>query len=277
MSQSRKASVRVKGTEITVLMHREEDYISLTDIARHRNPDHTDDLIRNWLRNRNTIEFLGIWESLNNSGFKPVEFDGFKKQAGLNSFTLTPKQWIEATGAIGVVSKPGRYGGTFAHKDIAFEFASWISVEFKLFLIKEFQRLKEDENSRLSLAWNLNRTLSRLNYRIHTDAIQAHLIPPEITAAQAAITYATEADLLNVALFGHTSAEWRRANPDKKGNVRDYATIEQLLVLANIEGMNAELIHMELPQSERLTRLNQIAIRQMRVLTVAPAVKRLKG
>jgi hypothetical protein len=195
----------------------------------------------------------------------------------LNSFTLTPKQWIEGTRAIGIVSRPGRYGGTFAHKDIAFEFASWISVEFKLFLIKEFQRLKEDENSRLSLAWNLNRTLSKLNYRIHTDAIQAHLIPPEITAAQAAITYATEADLLNVALFGHTSAEWRRANPDKKGNVRDYATIEQLLVLANIEGMNAELIHMELPQSERLTRLNQIAIRQMRVLTVAPAVKRLKG
>lgn len=250
MSQSRKATVRVKGTEITVLMHREEDYISLTDIARHRNPDHTDDLIRNWLRNRNTIEFLGIWESLNNPGFKPVEFDGFKKQAGLNSFALTPKQWIEATGAIGIVSKPGRYGGTFAHKDIAFEFASWISVEFKLFLIKEFQRLKEDESSRLSLAWNLNRTLSKLNYRIHTDAIQAHLIPPEVTPAQAAMTYASEADILNVALFGHTAAEWRQANPEKKGNVRDHATVEQLLVLANIEGMNAELIHMGLAQGE---------------------------
>lgn len=277
MSQSRKATVRVKGTEITVLMHREEDYISLTDIARHRNPDHTDDLIRNWLRNRNTIEFLGIWESLNNPDFKPVEFDGFKKQAGLNSFALTPKQWIEATGAIGIVSKPGRYGGTFAHKDIAFEFASWISVEFKLFLIKEFQRLKEDESSRLSLAWNLNRTLSKLNYRIHTDAIQAHLIPPEVTSAQAAMTYASEADILNVALFGHTAAEWRQANPEKKGNVRDHATVEQLLVLANIEGMNAELIHMGLAQGERLQRLNAIAIRQMRVLTTTPATKQLNG
>lgn len=277
MSQSRKATVRVKGTEITVLMHREEDYISLTDIARHRNPDHTDDLIRNWLRNRNTIEFLGIWESLNNPDFKPVEFDGFKKQAGLNSFALTPKQWIEATGAIGIVSKPGRYGGTFAHKDIAFEFASWISVEFKLFLIKEFQRLKEDESSRLSLAWNLNRTLSKLNYRIHTDAIQAHLIPPEVTPAQAAMTYASEADILNVALFGHTAAEWRQANPEKKGNVRDHATVEQLLVLANIEGMNAELIHMGLAQGERLQRLNAIAIRQMRVLTTTPATKQLNG
>jgi hypothetical protein len=277
MSNSRKATVSVKGTDITVLVHGEVDFISLTDIARHRNPDHTDDLIRNWLRNRNTIEFLGIWESLNNPGFKPVEFDGFRRQAGLNSFALTPKQWIEATGAVGIVSKPGRYGGTFAHKDIAFEFASWISVEFKLYLIKEFQRLKEDENSRLSLAWNLNRTLSKLNYHIHTDAIQAHLIPPEVTAARAAMTYASEADVLNVALFGHTAAEWRRANPGKRGNVRDHATVEQLLVLANIEGMNAELIHMGLSQGERLKRLNEIAIRQMRVLTSASAVKQLKG
>jgi KilA-N domain len=277
MNQCRKATVRVKGTEITVLVHREEDYISLTDIARHRNPDHTDDLVRNWLRNRNTIEFLGVWESLNNSGFKPVEFDGFRRQAGLNSFSLTPKQWIEATGAIGMVSKPGRYGGSFAHKDIAFEFASWISVEFKLYLIKEFQRLKEDENGRLSLAWNLNRTLSKLNYRIHTDAIQTHLIPPEVTPAQAAMTYASEADVLNVALFGLTAAEWRRANPGRRGNVRDHATVEQLLVLANIEGMNAELIHMGLAQGERLKRLNEIAIRQMQVLATATAVKQLKG
>jgi hypothetical protein len=276
MSKTRKATVSVKGTDVTVLVHRDEDYISLTDIARHRNAEHTDDLIRNWLRNRNTIEFLGIWESLNNPGFKPVEFDGFRRRAGLNSFTLTPKQWIEATGAAGIVSKPGRYGGTFAHKDIAFEFASWISVEFKLFLIKEFQRLKEDENSRLSLAWNLNRTLSKLNYRIHTDAIRSHLIPAEVTPAQAAITYATEADVLNVALFGHTARAWRQANPGNKGNVRDVATVEQLLVLANIEGMNAELIHMGLPQAERLKRLNHIAIRQMQVLTAAPAVKRLK-
>lgn len=276
MNKTRKATVSVKGTEVTVLVHREEDYISLTDIARHRNPDHTDDLIRNWLRNRNTIEFLGIWELLNNADFKPVEFDGFRLRAGLNSFTLTPKQWIEGTRAIGIVSKPGRYGGTFAHKDIAFEFAAWVSVEFKLFLIKEFQRLKQNENSRLSLAWNLNRTLSKLNYRIHTDAIQAHLIPPEVTPAQRAITYANEADVLNVALFGHTARAWRHANPGKQGNVRDVATIEQLLVLANIEGMNAELIRMGLPQSERLERLNHIAIRQMQLLTAEPAVKRLK-
>jgi KilA-N domain len=277
MSKSRKAIVSVKGTEITILAHREQDYISLTDIARHKDPARTDYLISNWMRNRNTIEFLGIWESLNNPSFNPIEFDGIKKSAGLNSFILTVKQWVEGTGAVGLISKPGRYGGTFAHKDIAFEFATWISVEFKLFLIKEFQRLKEDENSRLSLAWNLNRTLSKLNYRIHTDAIQAHLIPPEVTPAQAAITYATEADLLNVALFGRTAKQWRDANPKLVGNMRDHATVEQLLVLANLEGMNAELIHMGLSQGDRLTRLNQIAIRQMRVLTASTAVRKLKG
>lgn len=277
MVKPRKAIVSVKGTDITVMIHREQDYISLTDIARHKDSERTDYLISNWLRNRNTIEFLGIWEALNNPSFNPIEFDGIRKVAGLNSFILTVKQWAERTGAVGIVSRPGRYGGTFAHKDIAFEFASWISVEFKLFLIKEFQRLKEDENSRLSLAWNLNRTLSKLNYRIHTDAIQTHLIPPEVTPAQATVTYASEADLLNVALFGHTAAEWRRANPEKKGNVRDHATVEQLLVLANIEGMNAELIHMGLPQGERLRRLNEIAIRQMRVLTSPPATRQLKG
>ena len=233
MNKTRKATVSVKGTDITVLVYREQDYISLTDIARHKNAGLTDDLIRNWLRNRNTIEFLGIWESLNNPAFKPVEFDGFRKSAGLNSFAMTPRQWIEKTGAVGILSKPGRYGGTFAHKDIAFEFASWISVEFKLYLIKEFQRLKEDENRRLSLAWNLNRTLSKLNYRIHTDAIQAHLIPPEVTPAQAAITYATEADLLNVALFGRTAKQWRDANPGLDGNMRDHATVEQLRVLTS--------------------------------------------
>jgi len=267
----------VKGTDIAILVYLEQDYISLTDIARHKNAGFTDDLIRNWLRNRNTIEFLGIWESLNNPGFNSVEFDGFRKTAGLNSFALTPRQWIEKTGAVGILSKPGRYGGTFAHKDIAFEFATWISVEFKLYLIKEFQRLKEDENSRLSLAWNLNRTLSKLNYRIHTDAIQAHLIPAAVTPAQAAVTYATEADLLNVALFGRTAKQWRNANPGLDGNMRDHATVEQLLVLANLEGMNAELIHMKLSQGERIKRLNQIAIRQMQMLTSAPAIKQLKG
>lgn len=276
MGKTRKATVSVKGTDVAVLVHREQDYISLTDIARHKNAGLTDDLIRNWLRNRNTIEFLGIWESLYNPGFNPVEFDGFRKSAGLNSFALTPRQWIERTGAIGVLSRPGRYGGTFAHKDIAFEFAAWISVEFKLYLIKEFQRLKEDENSRLSLAWNLNRTLAKLNYRIHTDAIKTHLIPAAVTPAQAAVTYATEADVLNVALFGRTARQWRDANPDREGNMRDHATVEQLLVLANIEGMNAELIHMELSQGERLKRLNQIAIRQMQVLTSASAVQQLK-
>lgn len=276
MSKQRKATMSVKGTAITVLAHHEQDFISLTDIARHKDPDRTDYLISNWLRNRNTVEFLGIWESLNNPAFNPIEFDGIRKNAGLNSFILTSKQWIERTGAIGLTSRPGRYGGTFAHKDIAFEFASWISVEFKLFLIKEFQRLKEDENNRLSLTWNLNRTLSKLNYRIHTDAIQSHLIPPQVNAAQAAMTYASEADVLNVALFGHTAAEWRRANPDKTGNVRDYATVHQLLVLANIEAMNAELIHIGISQGERLKRLNEIAIRQMRVLTATPAVKNLK-
>lgn len=228
------------------------------------------------VRHRNTIEFLGIWERLHNPGFNPVEFDGFRMQAGLNSFAITPKQWIERTGAVGIVSKAGRYGGTYAHKDIAFEFASWISVEFKLYLIKEFQRLKEDESRRLSLAWNLNRTLSKLNYRIHTDAIRAHLIPPEVTPAQAAMTYASEADLLNVALFGGTARQWRESNPKLDGNMRDHATIEQLLVLANLESLNAEFIHMALPSGERLTKLNAIAIRQMRTLT-ASAARLLKG
>jgi hypothetical protein len=242
MNKNKKSTIEVKGAAITVLSQKEDDYICITDIARYKNAERTDDLVRNWLRNRNTIEFLGIWEQLNNPDFKPVEFDGIRMQAGLNSFTLTPKQWIGKTGAIGIISKAGRYGGTYAHKDIAFEFASWISVEFKLYLIKEFQRLKDDENRRLSLAWNLNRTLSKLNYRIHTDAIKAHLIPALVTPAQAAITYANEADLLNVALFGRTAKQWRDANPRLEGNMRDFASIEQLLVLANIEGMNAEFI-----------------------------------
>ena len=269
MNKNKKSTIEVKGAAITVLSQKEDDYICITDIARYKNAERTDDLVRNWLRNRNTIEFLGIWEQLNNLDFKPVEFDGIRMQAGLNSFTLTPKQWIGKTGAIGIISKAGRYGGTYAHKDIAFEFASWISVEFKLYLIKEFQRLKDDENRRLSLAWNLNRTLSKLNYRIHTDAIKAHLIPALVTPAQAAITYANEADLLNVALFGRTAKQWRDANPRLEGNMRDFASIEQLLVLANIEGMNAEFIHMGMTQGDRLKRLNEIAIRQMKTLTAA--------
>ena len=276
MSKSAKTTIAVKGNLVTVITQNEGDYLSLTDIARYRDAERTDYIIQNWLRNRNTIEFLGIWERLNNPGFNPIEFDGFRKQAGLNSFTLTAKQWIKKTGAIGLVSKPGRYGGSFAHKDIAFEFASWISLEFKLYLIKEFQRLKEDENRRLSLAWNLNRALSRLNYHIHTDAIKAHLIPASVTPVEAAITYANEADILNVALFSQIAKTWRDANPDLEGNLRDYATIEQLLVLANIESMNAEFIRMGLSQGERLTRLNEIAIRQMQVLTSTSAIKQLK-
>jgi hypothetical protein len=276
MSKAKRSTIEVKGTGVAVLSQNQQDFICITDIARYKDAERTDYLISNWLRNRNTIEFLGIWEQLNNPGFNPIEFDGIKKQAGLNSFILTAKRWIDTTGAIGLISKSGRYGGTYAHKDIAFEFASWVSVEFKLYLIKEFQLLKEDENRRLSLAWNLNRTLSKLNYRIHTDAIRAHLIPAAVTPSQAAITYATEADLLNVALFSQTAKQWRDANPTLEGNMREYATIEQLLVLANIEGMNAELIHMGLSQGERLKRLNEIAIRQMQVLTSASAIKHLK-
>lgn len=277
MRQTSKATMDVQGTAVSVVSQASDDFISLTDIAKHKEPDRSDHVIQNWMRNRNTIEFLGVWERLNNADFKPLEFEGFRSRAGLNSFVLTPRQWIDATGARGLVSRSGRYGGTYAHRDIAFEFASWVSVEFKLYLIKEFQRLKDDENRRLSLAWNLNRTLSKLNYRIHTDAIQAHLIPAAVTSAQAAVTYASEADLLNVALFGQTAKQWRDANPKLDGNMRDYAGVEQLLVLANIEGMNAELIHMALPQGERLKRLNEIAIRQMQVLTGAMAIRKLKG
>ena len=276
MSKQKKSTIEVQGAAISVLSQGPADYICLTDIARFKDPERTDYLIANWLRNRNTIEFLGIWEQLNNPCFNPIEFDGFRKQSGLNSFLLTAKQWIEKTGAIGIISQAGRYGGTFAHKDIAFEFAAWVSVEFKLYLIKEFQRLKEDENRRLSLAWNLNRTLAKINYRLHTDAIQAHLIPAEITPQQAAFTYASEADLLNVALFGHTARQWRDVNPGKDGNMRDHASLEQLLVLANIENMNAEFIHMALPQSDRIKRLNAIAIRQMQTLT-ARNLKQLEG
>jgi hypothetical protein len=278
MSKPKKSVIEVRGAAITILSQQQGDFISLTDIARFKDSERTDYIIQNWLRNRNTIEFLGVWEQLNNPDFNPIEFDGIRKQAGLNSFVLTASRWIAATHAIGLSSKAGRYGGTYAHKDIAFEFASWVSVEFKLYLIKEFQRLKDDENRRLSLAWNLNRTLSKLNYRIHTDAVKAHLIPPEVTPAQAAITYASEADVLNVALFGQTAKQWRDANPKLEGNMRDHATIEQLLVLANIEGMNAEFIHMALPQSDRLKRLNQIAIRQMQTLTLGPSAhRRLQG
>jgi hypothetical protein len=269
-----RASINVQGTEITVIHQEQDDFISLTDMVR--NFDGGPALIEQWLKNKDTVLFLGVWERLNNPHFKTPEFEGIKNEAGRNSFYLSAKKWSDVTGARGLLAKAGRYGGTFAHRDIAFEFGSWLSPEFKLYLIKEFQRLKEDENRRLSLAWNLNRTLAKINYRIHTDAIHTHLIPPEVTAKQAAFTYANEADLLNVALFGQTAREWRDANPGKDGNMRDHATLEQLLVLANLENMNAEFIHMALPQSDRIKRLNAIAIRQMQTLTTQMA-KQLEG
>lgn len=259
-----KAKLQVLEQDITTYARDGIEYICITDIARYKNPDRTGVIIGNWLRNRNTIEFLGIWEQLNNPDFKVIEFDDFKKQAGLNSFTLTPKQWIEQTGAIGLISKAGRYGGTFAQKDIAFEFASWISVEFKLYLIKEFQRLKEQEFQQLG--WDIRRNLAKVNYLIHTDAIRENLIPDQLSAQQIGFIYASEADLLNVALFGVTAREWREANPALKGNIRDHANVHQLVCLANLESMNAHFIEQGIAQSERLVKLNELAIRQMRVL-----------
>ena len=275
MSKSSKSIIAVKGRSVGIMSHDKHDFISLTDIAKHKEPDRADQVIQNWMRNRNTVEFLGIWESLNNSDFKPLEFEGFRNRAGLNSFVLTPRQWIETTDAIGIISKPGRYGGTYAHKDIAFEFASWISVEFKLYLIKEFQRLKDDENDRLKLEWNLQRTLAKINYRIHTDAIKDTLIPPTISKTQAAATYASEADLINAALFGQTAKQWRDAHPDAEGNIRDHAPLEQLVVLTNLESLNSVLIRQGLPAPERLLKLNEIAITQMRTLLASPSLKRL--
>jgi hypothetical protein len=267
------AKITVLSKEITVQTGREADYICLTDIARYKDAQRTDDLIRNWLRNRNTIEFLGIWEQLNNPAFKPVEFDGFRKQAGLNSFTLTPRQWIESTSAIGIVSRAGRYGGTYGHKDIAFEFASWISVEFKLYLIKEFQRLKEEECKQLG--WDIKRNLARINYRIHTDAIKANLIPPELSPTKVNQVYASEADVLNMALFGMTAQQWRDANPGAKGNIRDQANGAQLVCLSNLENLNALFIAQGIAQRERLSKLNGIAIQQMSILLEDTGVKRL--
>jgi hypothetical protein len=268
--------IDVEGIEITIYKGGNEEYISLTDIARYKDASNMDTIIQNWLRNRNTIELLGFWEQLYNPNFKPLEFEGFRNKAGLNSFVLTPKRWIETTNAIGLVSKSGRYGGTFAHKDIAFEFASWISIEFKLYIIKEFQRLKEEENNRQQLDWNLQRTLAKINYTIHTDAIKERLIPEKVTRIPTSMVYASEADLLNIALFGKTAAEWRAENSDNKGNVRDVATLEQLVVLSNLESINAVLIRQELSQEERLIQLNQIAITQMTSLVNNSNFKKLK-
>ncbi|MBO5386878.1 MAG: KilA-N domain-containing protein [Lachnospiraceae bacterium] len=243
----------------------ENEYISLTDIARYKS-DEPKDVIQNWMRRKDTIEFLGLWEMLHNPDFKGVEFDAFKNQAGSNAFTLSPQKWIENTNAVGIVSKSGRYGGTFAHSDIAFEFASWISAEFKLYIIKDYKRLKTDENSRLSLDWNLHREISKINYRIHTDAIKDNLILPELTPAQISFTYANEADMLNVILFGMTAKEWRDNNNGKHGNIRDEASINQLLVLANLESYNAVLINQNKSQKDRMILLRELAISQLRTI-----------
>ncbi len=260
----------VLGTEISFYGSKDKEFICLTDIAKHKD-DRTDEVIKNWLRNRNTIEFLGIWEILHNPEFKPVEFDGFRSKAGLHGFVLTAKQWIEKTGAKGIISKQGRYGGTYAHKDIAFEFASWVSVEFKLYLIKEFQRLQEKENKNLD--WDIRRNLARINYKIHSEAIQKHLVPKELTREQQEKIYASEADVLNMALFGMTAREWREFH--QKGNIRDYANAAQLVCLVNLENLNALFIQEGISQKERLIKLNQIAIQQMKLLIEDRNVKRL--
>jgi len=273
--KDKKSIINVQGTEITVLSKDDKDYISLTNMAAKFGGDV---LVYNWMRNRNTVEFLGIWEQIHNPDFKGIEFETFKKQAGLNSFQLTPKKWIEATQAIGIQSKAGRYGGgTYAHKDLAFEFGSWLSPEFKLYLIKEFQRLKDDENDRLNLNWNLQRTLAKVNYKIHTDAIKENLIPIALSKEKINAVYADEADMLNMALFGKTAKQWRDANPTAEGNMRDEATIEQLVVLSNMESINAVLLHQGLPQNERIKQLNAIAITQMKSLVGNRTLKNLSS
>ncbi len=267
--------IEVVGSEITVLKSEREDYLSITDIARHKNPEATGLVISHWLSTRYTVEFMGLWEKLHNPDFNVTEFRNIKNEAGSNGFVLSSKNWINSTNAIGIISKAGRYGGTYAHKDIAFEFASWISAEFKLYLIKEFQRLQEDEQKQLG--WDIRRNLARINYRIHTDAVQAHLIPPELTPQQISVVYANEADVLNMALFGMTAKQWRDANPGEKGNVRDQANTAQLVCLANLESLNALLIKDGIEQPIRLGKLNGVAVEQIRILTEDVGVKRLKG
>jgi len=268
-----KQTLNIDGTEIVLVQQNEQDYISLTDMARSQMEEV---IIIKWLSLKNTIEYIGEWEAMYNPGFNYTEFGTIKNAAGSNNFVLSAKHWIEHTGAIGLSAKAGRYGGTFAHKDIAFHFGMWISPRFQLLLVKEYQRLKEDENNRLKLEWNLQRTLSKINYRIHTDAIKEKIIPPEITPLQASSIYASEADLLNVALFGKTAAQWRNENPEADGNVRDVATLEQLVVLSNMESINAVLIHQGMPQGERLRQLNAIAITQLKSLLGYKLIAKLK-
>jgi hypothetical protein len=265
--------IQVEGREINIILNNKQEYISLTDMLKAKDGDF---FISDWLRNRNTVEYLGIWESVYNPDFNYGEFALIRSQAGLNNYKLSVKDWVEKTNAIGLKATAGRHGGTYAHPDIAFEFGMWISPQFKIYLIKEFQRLKDEENSRLKLEWNLQRTISKINYQIHTDAIKENLIPKEITKQQASFVYATEADLLNVALFGTTAKEWREKNSGKDGNIRDYATLEQLVVLSNMESINALLIQQGLSQSQRLIHLNKTAITQMKSLLENKTIKNLK-
>ena len=258
--------IEVKGLSINITGIEDNDYISLTDLARIKNSKEPKDVVKNWMRTRSTLEFLGLWEKMNNPEFRGVDFEPLLSETGKNSFTMSPTRWISEFNAIGIKTKSTKSGGTFAHRDIAFEFASWISAEFKLYIIKDYQRLKNDENSRLALGWNLNRTLAKINYRIHTDAIKDVLIPPDVTPQRQCFTYANEADVLNVALFGITAKEWRQTHPDSKGNIRDEASLQQLIVLANLESVNAELIRQGIPQSERLLRLNASAKQMMQSL-----------
>jgi len=268
MDKTVKETIHAQGIEIGIYTTDfENEFISLTDIAKYRNEDDPRFVIQNWMRNRNTIEFLGVWETLHNPNFNRVQFDTVKNEAGANRFVMTPAKWIEQTNAIGIVSKAGRYGGgTFAHTDIAMSFATWLSPEFQLYIMKDYRRLKSDENSKLSLNWNLNRELSKLNYKIHTDAIKENLIIPELTPAQKSFVYADEADLLNVALFGMTAKEWRKDNPGKKGNIRDYTDLHHLLVLANLESYNAILIEQNIEQPQRLELLRETALKQLRTI-----------
>jgi hypothetical protein len=268
--------IEVKGMEISLFQKNSDDYICLTDMARYKNAEATGLVIHHWLRRNYTLEFIGIWEQLNNSNFNVTEFGYIKNQSGSSSFVITIKQWVSKTGAIGIISKSGRHGGTFAHKDIAFEFASWISPEFKLYLIKEFQRLKEADNKRSSLGWDVKRELAKVNYKIHTDAIKQNLIPLKIDLIPGKFVYASEGDLLNKALFGMTAKEWRDKNPEKNGNIRDYSTIEQLVVLSNLESLNAILIKQGIESGQRLISLNQIAIDQMKSILGHSALKKMK-
>jgi len=276
MQKKISSKIEAKGFEVSIVTQNQNDYISLTDIAKYKNVNAPADVVKNWLRVRETIQFLGLWEQLKNKNFKLVEFDQFKKDAGSNAFTLSPKQWIEKTNAIGLKSSSGRYGGTFAHVDIALEFASWISPEFKLYIITEYQRLKQSESYQNQIEWNVNRELAKVNYVIHTDAVKEHLIPAGLTKKQISYQYATEADLLNVALFGMTAKEFKMNNPEKKGNQRDHATIEQNIIMASLESSNALMIWQGVKQSVRLETLRELAVKQLNSVLKARATQKIK-